>query len=88
MKNSLRIGDTMRHAILSASLFFYLCSPASAKFLTLNEIGEASCRVNADDSRGSGTSLAHDKQVVYVLTNALVVGNSQRATCEFFRYGR
>ena len=88
MKNSLRIGDTMRHAILSASLFFFLYSPASAKFLTLNEIGEASCRVNADDSRGSGTSIAHDKQFVYVLTNAHVVGNSQRATCEFFRYGR
>jgi uncharacterized coiled-coil protein SlyX len=78
----------MRHAILSASLFFFLYSPASAKFLTLNEIGEASCRVNAEDSRGSGTSIAHDKQFIYVLTNAHVVGNSRRVTCEFFRYGR
>ena len=78
----------MRHAILSAFLFFFLYSPAAAKFLTLNEIGEASCRVNAEDSRGSGTSIAHDKQFVYVLTNAHVVGNSRRATCEFFRYGR
>ena len=50
----------MRVAILSACLFFVLPSSASAKFLTLNEIGEASCRVNADDSRGSGTAIAQD----------------------------
>ena len=78
----------MKHAILSAFLFFFLYSPASARFLTLNEIGEASCRVNADNSKGSGTSIAQDKQFVYVLTNAHVVGNSRRTTCEFFRYGR
>ena len=78
----------MRVALLSACLFFVLPSSASAKFLTLNEIGEASCRVNADDSRGSGTAIAQDKQFVYVLTNAHVVGNSSRVTCEFFRYGR
>ena len=78
----------MRLAFLSVCVFFALCSSASAKFLTLNEIGEASCRVNADDSRGSGTSIAQDKQFVYVLTNAHVVGNSRRVTCEFFRYGR
>jgi hypothetical protein len=78
----------MRHAILSAFLFFFLYSPVSAKFLTLNEIGEASCRVNADDAKGSGTSIAQDKQFIYVLTNAHVVGNSRRTTCEFFRYGR
>ena len=78
----------MRLALLSTCLFFFLSSPAFAKFLTLNEIGEASCRVNADDARGSGTSIAQDKQFIYVLTNAHVVGNSRRATCEFFRYGR
>ena len=78
----------MRLALLSTCLFFFLSPTASAKFLTLNEIGEASCRVNADDARGSGSSIAQDKQYVYVLTNAHVVGNSQRVTCEFFRYGR
>ena len=78
----------MRLAFLSVCIFLALCSSASAKFLTLNEIGEASCRVNADDARGSGTSIAQDKQFIYILTNAHVVGNSRRVTCEFFRYGR
>ena len=87
-KDFLRKGDIMRLALLSTCLFFFLSTPALAKFLTLNEIGEASCRVNADDARGSGTSIAQDKQFIYVLTNAHVVGNSRRATCEFFRYGR
>ena len=87
-KDFLRKGDIMRLALLSTCLFFFLSTPASAKFLSLNEIGEASCRVNAEDARGSGTSIAQDKQFVYVLTNAHVVGNSRRATCEFFRYGR
>lgn len=78
----------MRHALLSIGLFFSLFNSASAKFLTLNEIGEASCRIIASDAMGSGTAIAQDKQYIYVLTNAHVVGNSQSVTCEFFRYGR
>ena len=58
----------MRLAFLSVCIFLALCSSASAKFLTLNEIGEASCRVNADDARGSGTSIAQDKQFIYILS--------------------
>jgi hypothetical protein len=61
---------------------------AQAKFLSLNEIGEASCRVRVSSSAGSGTSIASDKTHVYVLTNAHVVGSNKTATCEFFRYGR
>ena len=87
-KDFLRKGDIMRLALLSTCLFFFLSTPVSAKFLSLNEIGEASCRVNAEDARGSGTSIAQDKQFIYVLSNAHVVGNSRRVTCEFFRYGR
>ena len=70
-------------------LFFTLCvSIAQAKFLSLNEIGEASCRVRVSSSAGSGTSIASDQTHVYVLTNAHVVGSNKTATCEFFRYGR
>lgn len=88
MKNPLRIGDIMRVALLSVCLLFTCSSSAFGKFLTLNEIGEAACRVNADDARGSGSAIARDKQFIYILTNAHVVGNSARVTCEFFRYGR
>ena len=63
-KDFLRKGDIMRLALLSTCLFFFLSTPVSAKFLSLNEIGEASCRVNAEDARGSGTSIAQDKQFI------------------------
>lgn len=78
----------IRSLILSFLLIFTLSSTAEAKFLTLNEIGEASCRVRVSNSAGSGTSVSEDEEHIYVLTNAHVVGNNQRATCEFFRYGR
>ena len=79
----------MRSLLLSFILFFALCSStAYGKFLSLNEIGEAACRVRVSSSAGSGTSIAADDEHVYVLTNAHVVGSSRQATCEFFRYGR
>jgi len=79
----------MRSLLLSFILFFAICSStAYGKFLSLNEIGEAACRVRVSGSAGSGTSIAADDEHVYVLTNAHVVGSSQQATCEFFRYGR
>ena len=78
----------MRSLILSAVLWFVLCAIAHSKFLSLNEIGEASCRVRVSGSAGSGSSIAQDGNYIYVLTNAHVVGSSKRATCEFFRYGR
>lgn len=82
-------GSIMRSLIFSFVLFFTLCiSIAQAKFLNLNEIGEASCRVRVSGSAGSGTSIAADSSYVYILTNAHVVGSSRKATCEFFRYGR
>ena len=79
----------MRSLLLSFIFFFVLCSStAYGKFLSLNEIGEAACRVRVSSSAGSGTSIAADDEHVYVLTNAHVVGSSRQATCEFFRYGR
>lgn len=79
----------MRSFILSFVLFLTLClSVAQGKFLSLNEIGEASCRVRVSGSAGSGTSIAADDTHVYILTNAHVVGSNRTATCEFFRYGR
>ena len=83
------MGDIMRSLIFAFVLILSLGSSlAFGEFLTLNEIGEASCRVKVSDSAGSGTSIADDNEYIYVLTNAHVVGSSNRATCEFFRYGR
>ena len=79
----------MRSLLLSFILFFAICSSTVyGKFLSLNEIGEAACRVRVSGSAGSGTSIAADDRHIYVLTNAHVVGSSRQATCEFFRYGR
>ena len=79
----------MRSLVLSFVVFFAICtSGVHAKFLTLNEIGEASCRVRVSSAAGSGTSIAEDDDSIYVLTNAHVVGSNKSATCEFFRYGR
>ena len=83
------MGDIMRSLILSFVLFITLGSSiAFGDFLTLNQIGEASCRVRVSSSAGSGTSIASDENHIYVLTNAHVVGSNKNATCEFFRYGR
>ena len=78
----------MRSLILSFVLLFAMSSVANAKFLSLNQIGEASCRVRASSSAGSGSAIAQDKNYIYVLTNAHVVGSGQNTTCEFFRFGR
>ena len=79
----------MRSLLLSFMLFFAICSSAAyGKLLSLNEIGEAACRVRVSSSAGSGTSIAADDEHVYILTNAHVVGSNRQATCEFFRYGR
>ena len=78
----------IKKASLALLVFLSLTSISWAKFLTLNEIGQASCRVNASIARGSGTAISSDGQYVYVLTNAHVVGDSTNVTCEFFRYGR
>ena len=65
----------MRSLLLSFILFFTICSStAYGKFLSLNEIGEAACRVRVSSSAGSGTSIAADDEHVYVLTNALDMG--------------
>ena len=78
----------MRSILLSIAIFFAISSISEAQFLTLNDIGEASCRVRVSGAAGSGTSISEDDKYIYVLTNAHVVGNSRNATCEFFRYGR
>ena len=84
------MSKKMKSIILSLTLFVAVLftSVANAEFLTLNQIGEASCRVRVSSSAGSGTSIAEDENSIYVLTNAHVVGSNKGATCEFFRYGR
>ena len=84
------MSKKMKSIILSLTLFVaVLLTPVvNAEFLTLNQIGEASCRVRVSSSAGSGTSIAEDDDSIYVLTNAHVVGSNKKATCEFFRYGR
>ena len=84
------MSKKMKSIILSLTLFVTVLftSVANAEFLTLNQIGEASCRVRVSSSAGSGTSIAEDEDSIYVLTNAHVVGSNKSATCEFFRYGR
>ena len=84
------MSKKMKSIILSLTLFVTVLftSVSNAEFLTLNQIGEASCRVRVSSSAGSGTSIAEDEDSIYVLTNAHVVGSNKAATCEFFRYGR
>ena len=74
--------------ILSVVMLIAVSSTVQANFLTLNQIGEASCRVRVSGAAGSGTAISQDDQYIYVLTNAHVVGSNKSATCEFFRYGR
>ena len=61
----------MKSIILSLTLFVTVLftSVSNAEFLTLNQIGEASCRVRVSSSAGSGTSIAEDENSIYVLTN-------------------
>ena len=50
----------MRSLLLSFMLFFAICSStAYGKFLSLNEIGEAACRVRVSSAAGSRTSDLH-----------------------------
>lgn len=55
--------------------------------LTLNEIGEAACRVSVPRAMGSGICFKFDGSKYYVLTNFHVVENNSAAFVEFFKYG-
>ena len=67
--------------ILSVVMLIAVSSTVQANFLTLNQIGEASCRVRVSGAAGSGTAISQDDQYIYVLTNAHVVGINKSATC-------
>jgi S1-C subfamily serine protease len=62
-----------------------------AKPLTLNQISEATCRVQVGNDReksfGSGTCIAKDDSNYYILTNGHVIGNSAEGYVEFFKSG-
>lgn len=75
-------------ALFCAAMMFFPTTVSRGELLTLNQIGEASCRVHVSGAYGSGTAVHDDGQFIYVLTNNHVVGRSQTAACEFFRFGR
>ncbi len=58
-----------------------------AKPLTLDETLEATCRVEVQNARGSGTVMYKSNDKYYILTNAHVVGNARNAHISFFNYG-
>ena len=61
------MSKKMKSIILSLTLFVTVLftSVSNAEFLTLNQIGEASCRVRVSSSAGSGTSIAEDEDSIY-----------------------
>ena len=81
----------MRRIFLTFFAFFLVISACLASPLTLNEVSEAVCRINSNDSImstvGSGTCIGSDETIVYVLTNAHVVNISSNVKVEFFRFG-
>lgn len=78
----------MKNIILYLTLFFFFFPlPLSAIPLSLNEIGQATCRVDSGGGLGSGTCVHEDEKNIYVLTNAHVVSRSNKVSLEFFRAG-
>ncbi len=77
----------MKKHILFLIVFFSLTLYSFAAPLNLNQITEASVRVNVPGAAGSGTVYHQDDTYYYVLTNAHVVGSARSATCEFFSGG-
>lgn len=74
-------------AFLLCSLILYGGNNVNAKPLSLNEVTEAICRVNAGMGWGSGTCFAQDNDYFYVLTNYHVVTDNAQIKLEFFRRG-
>ena len=73
--------------LYSIILSLLITTIGQAKVLTLNEILESTCRVNAGNSYGSGTCIKYQDNKYYVLTNAHVVGGSRTVRLEFFKNG-
>jgi len=78
----------MRKILMAFMLVLAMSLPAAAYPLSLNEIAQATCRVGVSGASGSGTAIHEDKDYVYILTNAHVVGNSRSGLVEFFPGGR
>lgn len=54
----------------------------------MRDVSESACRVIAGNGAGSGTAVYQDKNNIYVLTNAHVVGRHLKVTVEFWKYGK
>ena len=74
--------------ILGIALLMLIPTQAEGKIWSLNEVLDATCRVNAGSAYGSGTAINKKNGYYYILTNAHVVGSSQSARVEFFKNGR
>jgi len=74
--------------ILGVALLVLMPSQAQGKIWSLNDVLDATCRVNAGSAYGSGTAINEKNGYHYILTNAHVVGSSKTVRVEFFRDGR
>ena len=73
--------------LLYTILLICLTTVSYAKPLTLDEVLEGTCRVEANGALGSGTIIHRANNKYYVLTNAHVVGNSTRVNISLFNNG-
>ena len=73
--------------LLSILLTLTLTLSVYAKPLTLDEVLEATCRVEVNGALGSGTVIHKSNGKYYILTNAHVVGRNTNANLSFFNNG-
>lgn len=65
-----------------------LTNTAKSEIWTLNQVLEATCRVDAGSAFGTGSCIFFKNNKYYILTNAHVVGSSTNVKLEFFKNGR
>lgn len=78
-------GFSIRAVVATAVLLLMAVSPLLAADLT--RAIEATCRVTAGNSIGTGCVFSHHAGYVYILTNEHVVGSAREVDCEFWQQG-
>ena len=73
--------------LLSLLLLVIQQTNTKAEIWGINQILEATCRVDAGNAFGSGSCIDQKNGKIIVLTNAHVVGNSTNVKLEFFKNG-
>lgn len=78
----------MKKLFIALALFACLLpQPASSAELTIEDVMEASCRVTAGNSKGTGTVIGEDDENFIVITNGHVVHGERGYSLEFWQDG-